>query len=212
MLIGEEQDWLDGEEQAWQTLLQLDYTKVCRNAKADFDKSSNHYILPMFNTPIFISPKDRRIWGDSPLTDLLLEKFAHYSRLSALWYLIQSNDITLSGHLIQPREINGGLIFEKGSHILPLDKLAEKYSNDIERFFQRAITLGSEKLSYGDASVRLYPFPRVPVVLIIWCNDEEFPSHCDILFDFTCSQHLPADILWATAMLSILIMVGPEST
>ena len=33
----------------------------------------------------------------------------------------------------------------------------------------------------------------------------------DILFDSTCSQHLPADILWSTAMLSIMAMVSSES-
>ncbi len=212
MLIGEGQDWLDGEEQAWQKLLQLDYMKVCCNAKADFDKLSGHYILPMFNTPIFISPKGRRIWGDSSLATLLLDKLAHYSRLSALWYLIQSKDIPLSDNLIKPREINGGLIFEKGSHMLPLDNLAQKYGNDVEGFVQRSMTFSGEQLNYGDASVRLFPFPRVPVVLLIWGNDKEFPSRTDILFDSTCSQHLPADIIWSTAMMSILAMVSPEST
>lgn len=211
MLIGEEQDWPDGEEKAWLRLLELDHMNVCRDTKAVFDKSSSQYVLPMLNTPIFISPRDRRIWGDSSLADLLLNKLAHYSRLSALWYLIQSKDIPLSGTLIKPRELNGGLIFEKGSHMLPLDKLAQKYGNDIEGFVQKAVTFGGEQLNYGDASVRIFPFPRIPMILLIWGNDGEFPSHADILFDSTCSRHLPTDIIWSTAMMSILAMVGPES-
>jgi len=212
MLIDKGQDWLDGEENAWQILLELDHINVCRNAKAGFDKSFNQYVLPLFNTPISISPGDRRIWGDSSLADLLLNKLAHYSRLAALWYLIQSEDIPFSGHLIKPRERNGGLIYEKGSHVLPLDDLIRKYENDVEGFVQRAVTFGGEQLNYGDASVRLFPFPRIPVVLLIWSSDAEFPSHADILFDSTCSQHLPTDIIWSTATMSILAMVDPEST
>ena len=211
MPINEEYDLLSGEEQTWEELISLDYMNVCRNSKADFDKSSNHYILPMFNVSIFISPTDRRIWGNSKLADFLLDRFAHYSRLSALWYLIKSKDIPLSNTIIPPREINGGLMFEKGSHILPLDKLAQKYGNNIEGFFQRSTAFGSEQLNYGDASVRLFPFPRIPVILIMWCNNEEFPSRSDLLFDTTCSRHLPTDILWSIAMLSILAMVDYES-
>ena len=168
MLIGEGHDWLDGEERAWQILLKLDHITVCRNAKADFDESSSQYILPLFNTSIFVSPRERRIWGDSSLADLLLNKLAHYSRLSALWYMIQSKDIPLSGSLIKPREINGGLIFEKGSHVIPLDNLVQMYDNNVKGFVQRALKFGGEQLNYGDASVRLFPFPRVPVVFLIW--------------------------------------------
>ena len=207
MLVGEGQDRLDGEENAWRKILELDHMYVCRNAKADFNKSSSQYILPIFNTNIFITPRDRKIWGNSSIADLLLNKLAHYSILSALWYLIHSKAIPLSGNLINPRDIAGGLIFGEGSHMLPLDTLAQQYDNDIEGFIQRAVTFGGEQLNYGDASIRLFPFPRVPVVLIMWSSDEEFLSRADILFDSTCSQHLPADVIWSTAMMSILAMV-----
>ena len=60
MFISEEQDLIYGEEKAWRKLISLDYMNVCRNAKATFDESSNLYILPIFNTHIFISTTDRR--------------------------------------------------------------------------------------------------------------------------------------------------------
>ena len=85
MLAGEGHNLPDGEEQAWQMLSELDYTIVCSNALADFDESSNYYILPIFNVPINISPKTREIWGNTPLADLLLNKLSFYSRLSVIW-------------------------------------------------------------------------------------------------------------------------------
>ena len=132
ILIDEGQDWLDGEVQVWQRLIELDPKNICGNAKADFDKSSSQCVLPLFNTPIYISPSGRRICGDSSLADLLLNKLAQYSRLSVLWYLIHSKDIPLSGNLINPREINGGLIFEKGSHMLPLDNFIQNMTVILE--------------------------------------------------------------------------------
>ena len=208
MLIGEGQDWLGGEEQAWQMLSQSAFIDICRDAKVDFGESSGHYVLAMFNTKILISPESRKIWGDSRAADLLLNKLPHYSRLSALRYLIEAKNIPLSGNLVNPREVNGGMIFSQGSHMLPLDKIIEKYKDNVKAFVRRGITLGGEQLGYGDASVRLFPFPRVPVVILIWKQDEEFPARADILFDSTCSQHLPTDIIWSTAMMSILVLLA----
>ncbi|MFC1988953.1 DUF3786 domain-containing protein [Chloroflexota bacterium] len=207
MLIGEGQDWLDGVERAWEILTSLSPEGVCRKTKADFDELAGNYILPLFNEKIYISLKERRIWGYSKAADLVLNELSHYSTLAALWYLIQAKDIPLSSNLVSPRESNGGLIFTQGSHVLPLKRLVKKYDDSVEKLIKRGISLGGEQMDYGDASVRLFPFPRVPVVLLIWKCDEEFPAHADILFDSTCSEHLPADIIWSTAMMSILVML-----
>ena len=116
-------------------------------------------------------------------------------------------DIPLTGRLVQPVNVKGGDIFFRGTHVLPLDKLALKYGNDKTGFLKRGTDLGGMQMNYGDASVKLFPFPRLPVVIILWQEDDEFPSRADILFDSTCEFHLALDILWSTAMESLLIMM-----
>ena len=207
MLIGEGRDWLDGMARAWGILASLGPEDVCRRTKADFDELAGHYILPVFNEKVYVSFKERRVWGDSTAADFILNELSHYSLLSILWYLIQAKDMPLSANLVSPREVNGGLIFARGSHMLPLDKLVEKYGSAVEGLVRKGVSLGGEPLNYGDAAVRFFPFPRVPVVLLIWKPDEEFPARADILFDATCSEHLPPDIIWSTAMMSILVML-----
>jgi len=207
MFIGEGQEWLDGEEQAWEILAQSGAQDVCRRTKTDFDELAGHYILPLFNERVFVSPKEKKIRSDSWVADFVLNELPHYSRLAALWYLIQAKDIPLSGNLISPRELNGGLIFAQGAHVLPLDKMVERYGSNLDGFLQGGIMLGGEQLNYGDSSIMLFPFPRVPIVLLMWKDDEEFPARSDVLFDSTCSVHLPTDIAWSTAMMSILVML-----
>ena len=198
---------LDGVERAWEVLTSLNTEGVCRKTKADFDESAGYYILPLFNEKAYVSIKERRIWGDSKISDSILNELYHYSVLAVLWYLIQAKDINLSGNLINPRAVNGGLIFTQGTHELPLNRLVEKYSNDIKQFVKRGVSLGGEQMNYGDASIRLFPFPRIPVVLIIWKHNKEFPARADILLDSTCPRHLPTDILWSTTMMSIQSML-----
>jgi hypothetical protein len=207
MLIGKEQDWIEGEERAWQILSGLAYNDVCQRANVSFNESTNCYALYFFNSEIFISPDDKKILGYSGAVDFLLTELPQYSRLSILWYLIYAKDVPLSDRLINPREVNGGLIFAQGTHQFPLEEIAEKYGSDIKGFFQRGTLIGAEPMNYGDSSLRLFPFPRVPMVLILWKEDEEFPARADILFDATCSLQLPTDIIWSTAMMTVLAIL-----
>lgn len=198
-----------GEEQAWEILAKIDPEDVCRRAKVDFDKSCGCYVLKSFLQDIYISPLKKEITGYSSVSAILLNELEFYSRISILRYLINARGIPLAGELKKPDNMSGGLIFSHGTHALPLDAIANKYGSKgkIREFFRKGKELGGERLHYGDASLRLSPFPRIPVVIIVWKNDEEFPSRAHLLFDSTCEVHLPTDIIWATAMMSALIIL-----
>jgi len=209
MLIGEGHDWHEGEERAWRLLSCFKPGNVCLNAQVEYDTLNGDYIIPILGRKVIVSPEKREIRGDSSeITDFILDRLPHYSRLSILWYLIGARDMPLSSVLIHSRELKDGLLFTGGSHTLPLDKLVERYGKDIDGFLKRGNALGGERMEYRDASVRLLPFPRVPVVLILWKADDEFPARADILFDSTVSLHLPTDIIWSTAMMTILAILG----
>jgi len=201
MLVSEGHEWTDGEEQAWHRLAISAPAEVCRRAGARFDEGSGTYVLNVFSASVAVHPGHREIRGTGNLCDLLLGKFPHYSRPSILWYLVQAQDIPPSGSLINPRELGGGLIFIQGSHMLPLDKLALRYNGDTGRFLEKGATLGGEHREFGDAAIMLYPFPRIPVLLVLWQKDEEFPAGAQLLLDATCSRQLTTDIVWSTAML-----------
>lgn len=207
MLVSQGQEWLEGEERAWNELARLSPADVSRRSKTVYDSASGTYTLRFFNQEVLISPEDRKIRGEGRLSDFFLKQLYFYSRLSILWYLIRAKEVELSGDLINPRNVSGWLIYSHGSHILPLEKLTAKYGSDVPALLVEGKEVGGMPLCYGDASVQLFPFPRVPVVLILWRGDEEFPARTDLLFDSTCSLHLPPDIIWSTAMMSLLVML-----
>ena len=61
------------------------------------------------------------------------------------------------------------------------------------------------RVRYGDAAIVLFPLPKVPTTMILWVEDDEFPARADLLFDATCTAHLPLDVLWSVAMMSVLL-------
>lgn len=195
-----------GEVKAWDIIATLEPESVRRNALVSYDPEQMHYVVPSFGMDFVVSIRERTITSLAPGSEVLLMRLGYFFRLSLLWYLVRAKQMEASGHLVKLERLNGGDIFTRGSHTLPLDAVAAKYAKDKVGFLEKGKRLGGEPVNFGDAGVRLSPLPRVPAQLSLWLEDEEFPARLDLLFDSTCEAHLPIDVVWTTAMTSILIM------
>jgi hypothetical protein len=192
-----------GEIKAWELLKSLDPVEVCRRAGASFDPATQQYSLHSFNRDFHLYLTEQKITGD----DLFLKRLGYFFGLSALCYLNSAIDIPPTDRLIKPSDIKGGQLFFRGSHVLPLDKLAAKYGIGTEDFLQKGSELGAEVAPYGDVALKLLPFARIPIYLLLWKQDEEFPGRADLLFDSSCEMQAPLDILWSIAMMTVLAMM-----
>jgi hypothetical protein len=200
-------DKIPGEEKAWDILATLKPEDVCKAASVDYDAVHSRYTVTSFGMDFTVSLKDRTISSTSQGSDVLLGPFGPFFRLSILWYLVNARNIACTGRLVKLEHIRGGEIFTIGSHRLPLDEAAKRYGKDKKGFLEKGRALGGQVDQYGDASIRLYPLPRVPVIFALWLDDEEFPARADLLFDSTCDMQLPTDIIWSIAMISVLVLL-----
>jgi hypothetical protein len=192
-----------GENKAWELLAASDPAGVCARAGVDFNPGDGAYRVPSFGREFTVDPAERLILGREPGGEVFLTRYVSLFRLSLLWYLLKATAARPSGKLVKPAGLPGGDIFLKGSHVLPLDALAVKYATQPEAFLAAGAALGGTPAAYGNAAVVLSPLPKVPATVLLWTADDEFPARADLLFDATCSQHLPVDILWSVAMMSI---------
>lgn len=196
-----------GEDKAWELLAAGDPQDVCERAEAYYSAEDRTYTLPVLGHAIVVDPAAHTLEGSSPEAKFILTKTAYFSRLSILHYLLGAKKIAPTGHLLKPTELKSGQIYIKGSHLLPLDGIAARFSGDPEGFLRQGERFGGERRAYGDAAVELRPFSRVPITLILWLDDEEFPGRSYLLFDETCEEHLPPDIVWSVAMMCALAML-----
>lgn len=196
-----------GEDKAWEILSALKPEEVCRAAAVSYDETSGSYRITCFGMDFIVSMREKNISGTTKGSDVLLTRLAYFFRLSVLWYLAGAKDIACTGRPVKLQNIKGGEIFTKGSHVLPLEPLARKYGKDREGFLENGKRLGAQIEKLGDAALKLFPLPRVPVILTLWLEDEEFPARADLFFDSTCDLHIPTDIIWSVAMTSALVML-----
>ncbi len=193
-----------GEEKTWQTIGALSPGEICSSTGASFDAATGLYTLKSFGRDFFISPKEKRIFSDAGEDEFFLKKPGYFFRQSVLGYLGLSKKVMLSGKLINPVNMKSGQLFFRGTHVLPLGGLAQKYGTDREAFLRKGDEYGAERAEYGDASVTLHPFPNVPVALILWLSDEEFEARANILFNSSVEDQMPIDVLWSIAMLTVI--------
>ncbi len=196
-----------GEERVWELLAAQTPEELCRRTEASYDASSRLYTLKSFGRDFSIAAEHKEIAGGYAGSELFLKRLGFFFRLSALGYLALGRDVALTGQLINPVNMKSGQLFFRGSHVLPLDKVAERYGKDVEGFLVKSEELAGTRLTYGDASFRVFPFPKVPAVLILWLADEEFPSRADLLFDTAIETQLPIDVIWSIAMLTTLALL-----
>jgi hypothetical protein len=196
-----------GEDKAWEILSKMTPADVCKAASVTYDAASASYQVTSFGMYFIVSGPDKKISSTAPGSDVLLGKLGSFFRLSVLWYLVGARDIACSNRHVGLEHIRGGEIFTRGSHVIPLDSVAIKYGKNREGFIEKGKSLGGEFMTYGDASIRLAPLPRIPITLTLWLEDDEFPARLDVMFDSTCEMHLPTDVIWSIAMMSVLIML-----
>ncbi|MBN2418768.1 MAG: DUF3786 domain-containing protein [Deltaproteobacteria bacterium] len=67
---------------------------------------------------------------------------------------------------------------------------------------------GASRLELGDYSVKVQALPFVPVALLIWEGDEEFPPDGNLLFDKTISAILSAEDIATLAGMVVYPMIG----
>jgi hypothetical protein len=196
-----------GEAKAWEILSGLRPQDICSGAKVAYDDAARAYTIKVFGIDFIVAPDARTITSNDPKAGLFLDRYKDLFKLSVVWYMTSAKDIPATGRLIRPLDVKGGQRFSSGTHLLPLDRIEERFGRDKVAFIERGLKFGAEIAKYGDAAVRLYPLPRVPVTIILWLQDEEYPARVTLFFDSTVDFQLSlSDIVWSVSLMATLVM------
>jgi len=112
-----------------------------------------------------------------------------------------------SGQWISYREIPGAAFYFGAFAKRAVEPLKKVFGQNLPGFSKSAAKLGAKEIEGGDAAFEFKVLPAVPLQLILWTGDDEFPAEANILFDQTISQILsPEDVAWLAGMLVYRLM------
>ena len=124
-----------------------------------------------------------------------------------LHYLMAAEVPELTGHWISYREIPGASFYFGAFVKRALDPLKKVFGQNISGFRQAAEKLQARQIENGDAGFEFRMLPAVPLQLILWEGDDEFPAEANILFDKTIGRILsPEDVAWLAGMVVYRLM------
>ena len=177
----------------WAQLIRERPEEICRKALVNYDHEKG-FLLPFLNQTFQILPTKQSI---IPLYAKAPHVQTFESDLIILTYLLRAKAINIGGTLVNEKQIPGGEAFFRGPHTLYTRSMEKLFGQDRDAFLLVGTKLNGKVTDLGDAGICLPVLPRVPVTLILWLKDDEFPAEIKVGFDSTISHHLPLDVIWA---------------
>jgi hypothetical protein len=111
-------------------------------------------------------------------------------KILILHYLTLAGGAPLSHKPIAFQELPEGASYLRTFSKRSIEPLVKYFGGEPERLVKVARRFGGQKVDYGDAAVKIDGFKLVPVTLVLWGGDEEFPPRGNILFDSTIPEYL----------------------
>lgn len=105
------------------------------------------------------------------------------------------------------REIPGAAFYFGAFEKRAVEPLKKVFGNNLAGFSRAARKLQAQAIENGDAGFEIRALPGVPLQLILWAADDEFPAAANILFDQNIGQILlPEDVAWLAGMVVYRLM------
>jgi NADH-quinone oxidoreductase subunit E len=174
---------------AGEQLAQIKNVKAqCRQAGATYSQVKKTISLKYLNQSHSISLPD----GEISLPDSE-EPVPIREKILILHYLTSAKGTPSSNQMITYKELPGGANYFTSFSQRVIKPLLDHFGWEPYRLIEVAQKLGGVSTQYGDVAVTFKALPRVPVTLVLWRGDEEFPPRGSIVFDRAITDYLATE-------------------
>ncbi|MBS3886699.1 MAG: DUF3786 domain-containing protein [Dethiobacter sp.] len=132
----------------------------------------------------------------------------HEEQILILQYLAGASGLPCRSSWLSFLDLPGG-----PHHFVPFQKealipLAKAFANQPHSFLPAAKSLGGVQIDLGHLGAVLPVFPRLPLAVLLWTGDDEFPASANILFDAVAQTYLSTASLYVLGIAAAKRMVG----
>jgi hypothetical protein len=164
-----------------------DIEEQCRKSGANYlgpHKIGINYLNQQYHIML---PDVRILLGDGGMEASLRDK------ILILHYFTLAKGTPATGKLIAYKQLPGGVSYFPAFSHRAIGPLVKNFGKNPELLIKAAARLGGREADYGDISVTVNAFDRVPITLVLWRGDEELAPNGNILFDANISDYLSTE-------------------
>ena len=114
-------------------------------------------------------------------------------KILILHYFLRATGTPLLGNIITYKELHEGINYYPTFFKRAIEPVITNFKDEPQKLPETAATLGGVKSSYGDTAVKINALPYVPLTIVLWRGDKEFPADGNIMFDSTITEYLPTE-------------------
>jgi hypothetical protein len=190
-------DYINARKIAIETLAQQTITEI--SGRSGFNlEDETCFRVPFLNRVYRVRFPDFE-FADQVETDI---EIPIQEQILVLHYMLASAAPSLAGQWVAYREIPGASFYFSAFVKRAIDPVKNVFGQNLAGFSDAAAQLNGRAIEPGDVGFEFDFFPHVPLQLILYAADEEFPAEANILFDRTIGEILsPEDIAWLAGML-----------
>jgi len=164
-----------------------DIPQQCRRSGARYI-GRNEIVIDYLNQPYHIMLSECKIVlensdRETPLRDKIL----------MLHYFTGAKGTPATGKSIAYKQLQGGVSYFPAFSQRAIGPLVKNFGKRPELLRITAAELGGRDAGYGDVSVTINAFDRVPLTFVLWRGDEELAPNGNILFDANISDYLSTE-------------------
>lgn len=180
----------------FQELSEQNPMEVCKRALCTYDDTNKFFAVSVWGDEYRVYSHQFKIECISKNPQRLHPYFA----LFVVHYLLKAKEIEIANQWISEKDIPGGTTFFRGPHAIPTNLISAQFNGNIQGFKNRCERLKGIPLNLADAAYIFKITSRIPVAVLYWSGDDEFPAESKILYDKTIAEHLALDIIYALAV------------
>ncbi len=119
-----------------------------------------------------------------------------------LHYMLSPAPPLSTENWVSYREIPGASFYYSAFVKRAIDPLKKVFGQNVDGLLKAGEILGAQTIDTGDVGYEFRLLPNIPLRLILWAGDDEFPAEANIVFDENIKDILsPEDIAWLAGML-----------
>jgi len=165
-----------------------DIEQQCLRCGAHFHREQKTISLDYLNRTYVIGYPDARVNFKAREEEVSLP-----DKILLLHHVAQAKGTPPSNELISFKELSEAAGYFPTFYKRAVKPLVTYFGSEPHQLLNMAELLGGHKADFGDVSATINALSKVPLTLVLWKGDAEFPPEGSIMFDRTISDYLPTE-------------------
>ncbi|NOZ86421.1 MAG: DUF3786 domain-containing protein [Deltaproteobacteria bacterium] len=186
---GKQAAWPEATPEFWERLKAMDPPSVAARTGCIVVQETKYRVRCLNETWIVDPGKETIVKED----DSFGGEWDRQMPFLILAYLVLARQGSLSGEMVSPRDLGKGQDYFRGHAQIDLKDIEHVFGSDTGRFLAAAESLDGRSIEIGDAGAHFHIFPKLPIQIILWSGDDEFPPRAHVLLDRSTFDNYPAE-------------------